>query len=144
MRANNIRFSKADLRSPSPVAPGSDYESENDSDEEMTEPSQGGSDTFKITLRSSKTTKDIVLTVRPSTKCGAIVKAFLKKAGLADKYLQDDPQATGKDTKKRGRKSLVLMASGPCLMVDGDKIKNESEICDTDLEDGDMVEVVGL
>lgn len=50
------------------------------------------------------------------------MKAFLKKAGLSDKY-------------KKG---------GPCLMVDGDKMSAGSEIADADLDDGDMVEVVGL
>lgn len=100
------------------------------------------SDTFKLTLRSAKTTKDIVLTVRPSTKCGSIVKAFLKKAGLADQYLEEAPKAAAK--KKRGRKSLVVVASGPNLMIDGDKMNNDTEISEADLEDGDMVEVVGL
>lgn len=89
-----------------------------------------------MTLRSGKT-KDIVLTVRPTTTCGAIVRAFLKKAGLADQY------ATPNSKGKRGRKTTAQTA-GPCLMVDGDRMGAESVIGDADLEDGDLVEVFGL
>jgi len=71
------------------------------------------------------------------------VKAFLKKAGLADKYLEEST-STKSNPKKRGRKSLVVVATGPNLMVDGDKMNNDTEIGEADLEDGDMVEVVGL
>ncbi|KAG6878517.1 hypothetical protein C0993_005448 [Termitomyces sp. T159_Od127] len=84
-----------------------------DDDEE----SDADGETFKLVLRSSLT-NDITLTVRPTTKCGAIVKAYLKKAGLA-----------GTDAR---------------LCVDGDKMGHDAEIGDADLDDGDMVEVVGL
>ncbi|EAU86034.1 hypothetical protein CC1G_11706 [Coprinopsis cinerea okayama7 len=77
-------------------------------------------DTFKLTLRSKH--KEVTVTVRPSTKCGNIVKAYLKKAKL-------EAMAAGKD---------------PRLSVDGDKLDNDSPISDADLEDGDLVEVVGL
>jgi hypothetical protein len=87
---------------------------------------------FKLTLRSALTSKDITLTVRPTTTCGAIVKAFLKSAGLADKY----PGGSGQTPKKAGK--------GPMLCLDGDKLEPGSEIGDADLEDGDLVEVVGL
>lgn len=50
----------------------------------------------------------------------------MKKAGLSDKY---------KKSKKGG---------GPSLMVDGDKMAAESEIMEAGLDDGDMVEIVGL
>lgn len=68
------------------------------------------------------TEKNITLVVRPTTTCGAIVKAFLKKAGLK--------------SRKKG--------DGVSLMVDGDKMAAESEIAEADLDDGDMIEVVGL
>ncbi|KAH9841722.1 uncharacterized protein C8Q71DRAFT_345732 [Rhodofomes roseus] len=92
-------------------------------------------DKFRLTLRSGKT-KDITLTVRPSTTCEAIVKGFLKKAGLADLY----PNIGGPVGKKGKGKN----AEGPRLMVDGDKLNPSSEIGGADLEDGDLVEVVGL
>jgi hypothetical protein len=96
-----------------------------DLDESEEETSQG--EKFKLILRSTQTSKDITLTVRPTTTCGAIVKAFLKSAGLSDKYAAQTP--------KKG---------GPRLCVDGDKMDPGSQIGDADLEDGDMVEVVGL
>jgi len=96
-------------------------------------------DTFKLTLRSVKTPKGIVLTVRPQTKCGAIVKAYLRKTGLANEYLEHDTSARGRN---RGRRSVI--ASGPRLMVDGDKLDNEAEIREADVEDGDIIEVNGL
>jgi hypothetical protein len=97
-------------------------------------------DTFKLTLRSMKTPKGIVLTVRPQTKCGAILKAYLRKAGLANEYLEYDTGARGKN---RGRRSVIVV-SGPQLVVDGDKVNNEVEIREVDVEDGDIVEVAGL
>lgn len=100
-------------------------------------------DTFKIVLRSAKTTKDITLTVRPTTKCGSIVKAFLKKAGLADEYpTAGETPPEPKAKLKRGKQAVV--PKDPRLCVDGDKLGNDSPISDADLEDGDMVEVVGL
>jgi hypothetical protein len=97
-------------------------------------------DTFKLTLRSVKTPKGIVLTVRPQTKCGAIVKAYLRKVGLANDYLECD---TSTKVRNRGRRSIVI-ASGPRLVVDGDKLDNEVEIREADVEDGDIIEVSGL
>lgn len=97
-------------------------------------------DTFRLTLRSTKTPKGIVLTVRPQTKCGAILKAYLKKAGLANEYLEYGADTRGRN---RGRRS-ILIASGPRLVVDGDKLDNEVEIGEADVEDGDIIEVTGL
>ena len=97
-------------------------------------------DTFKLTLRSVKTPKGIILTVRPQTKCGAILKAYIRKAGLAKEYLEQDTAARGRN---RGRRSVII-ASGPRLVVDGDKLDNDAEIRETDVEDGDIVEVTGL
>ena len=98
-------------------------------------------DKFKIILRS-KGNKDITLTVRPTTKCGAIVKAFLKNAGLTDKY-PGAGEVGGASTNKRGRKNAPP-SGGPWLMIDGDKMANHVEIGEADLEDGDMVDVTGL
>ncbi|THV03056.1 hypothetical protein K435DRAFT_310547 [Dendrothele bispora CBS 962.96] len=119
-------------------------------------PDQDDGPTFKLVLRSGKTQNDITLTVRPTTKCGAIVKAFLKKAGFADKdeyagFLQDAASsgAAPKPKKKprknaRGAATVASDQKIPTLCVDGDKVGNDTEIGDQDLEDGDMIEVVGL
>ena len=114
-------------------------DAEDDDDEEEAAEDKG--DKFKIILRS-KAAKDITLTVRPTTKCGAIVKAFLKSAGLADKY-PGAGEVAGKTPAKKGRKTAAP-AGGPWLAVDGDKMANNVEIGEADLEDGDMVEVTGL
>ncbi len=102
-------------------------------------------DKFKIVLQSSLTQdKHITLTVRPRTKCGAIVKAFLKKAGVTEQYphvFQDT--ASKAAPNKRGKKSQAKQKD-PRICIDGEKMSNDTEIGDADLEDGDMVEVVGL
>ncbi|KAF8631702.1 hypothetical protein AX15_002250 [Amanita polypyramis BW_CC] len=107
--------------------------------------SEAESDKFKIVLQSSLTQgKNITLTVRPTTKCGSIVKAFLKKAGLADQYshvFDDTIQISS--TQKRARKPKVPQKD-PRICIDGEKMSNDTEIGDADLEDGDMIEVVGL
>lgn len=85
-------------------------------------------DVFRLIVRSG-VTKDVTLKVRPTTSCGAIVKAFMKRAGLADKY------PGGKNP--RGKRE-------PRLMVDGEHMDPETPISEADLEDGDQVEVDGL
>ncbi|KAI0926871.1 hypothetical protein AcV5_007550 [Taiwanofungus camphoratus] len=117
--------SPSHTRSPSPTADELDGDS-------GAESAASDGDKFRLTLRSAKT-KDITLTVRPTTTCGAIVKAFLKKAGLPEQHA-----GTAKGMGRKGR------ASAPSLMVDGEKMNSASEIGDADLEDGDLVEVVGL
>lgn len=115
---------------------------EGDESGEETDASSTGDvaeDTFKLTLRSVKTPKGIVLTVRPQTKCGAIVKAYLRKAGLANNYLEYD---AGTRVRNRGRSTVI--ASGPQLVIDGDKLDNEVEIREADVEDGDIIEIAGL
>jgi len=57
----------------------------------------------------------------------------LKSTGLSDKY----PGVGSAQTPKKGAKI-------PMLCLDGDKLDPGSEIGDADLEDGDLVEVVGL
>ena len=99
--------------------------------------SDGDGDAFKLILRSA-ITKDIALTVRPTTKCGAIVKAFLKKAGVQDQYSGVFKEGAGASKKTRGQEK------DPRLCVDGDKMSNDVEIGEADLEDGDLIEVVGL
>lgn len=81
------------------------------------------------------TTKDISLTVRPTTTCGAVAKAFLKAAGLSDQY----PGVNGA-TPKKGKRT----DKDPRLSVEGEKMDPSTQISETELEDGDMVEVVGL
>lgn len=56
----------------------------------------------------------------------------MKNAGLSDKYPAQTP--------KKGAKGSKV----PKLCLDGDKLDPGSEIGDADLEDGDLVEVVGL
>ncbi|TCD70748.1 hypothetical protein EIP91_001777 [Steccherinum ochraceum] len=124
--------------------PPTQEEDEDQSDaESATSVAEDKGDLFKIILRS-KGHKDVSLTVRPTTKCGAIVKAFLKKLGLLDKY-PGAGEVVGKPAPKKGRKSAAnVKPGGPWLMVDGDKLGNGSEISEADLEDGDMIEVTGL
>jgi hypothetical protein len=111
------------------------------------EPEDG--DTFKLILRST-ITKDITLTVRPTTTCGAIVKAFLKKAGVADQYPTLFGAYSGaKAGDKGGRKSVggqkgKAPEKEPALSVDGDRMGNDVKISEADLDGGDLVDVVGL
>ncbi|KAI0036545.1 hypothetical protein K488DRAFT_40963, partial [Vararia minispora EC-137] len=95
---------------------------------EVEPPAEGDNGTFKLIIRAGGEIKDVTVTVRPTTTAGAIVRAFLKRAGLADKY----PEG------KSRRKSLV---GGPGLIVDGSKMDPGAPIADADLEDGDMVEI---
>lgn len=103
-------------------------------------------DKFKLVLRSALTSKDITLNVRSTTKCGAIVNAFLKKAGLTEKYpaLSADGSSLQKKTKSKRGVAGSTINNVPKLSIDGDKVGNDIEIGDYDLEEGDMVEVVDL
>jgi len=109
----------------SPPGSAEDGESESDS-QSMADDDDG--DIFKLVVRSG-VTKDVTLKVRPTTTCGAIVKAFLKRAGIADQYLE------GRSIRGGG---------GPRLMIDGERMDPETPISEADLEDGDQVEVDGL
>ncbi|KAI0087049.1 hypothetical protein BDY19DRAFT_907909 [Irpex rosettiformis] len=93
-------------------------------------------DRLKITLRAASL-KSLNLTVRQTTKCSAILRAFLKYNNLSEKY----PSSPTKGKKGKKGKS---QATGPALVVDGDRLSPDDEISVADLEDGDMVEVVGL
>ncbi|KIK91591.1 hypothetical protein PAXRUDRAFT_13704 [Paxillus rubicundulus Ve08.2h10] len=108
------------------VSPRSDAESEAEST---------GGEKIKLIFRSAATKdKTFPLIVRPNTTCGAIVKAFLKAARLPDNY------SHAASRSKKGNKYNPY----PQLMIDGDKMACEAEIGDADLEDGDLVEIVGI
>ncbi len=102
----------------------------------------GPDDKFKLNFKSKVTPSEITLTVRPTTTCGAIVKAFLKKAGLAAQYPHVMNGTAPPQTKKRGKNAEP--PKDPRLCIDGDKMDNTTEIGEMDLEDGDLVDVVGL
>lgn len=86
-----------------------------------TEDAPSQPNTFRLLVRSRLTSAPIALTVRTTATCGAIVRAFIKKTGL--------------DANKANKAKIV---------VDGDKMDDNTEIGDADLEDGDMVDVDGL
>ncbi|KAH8085410.1 hypothetical protein BXZ70DRAFT_956978 [Cristinia sonorae] len=111
-------------------------------DEEEPAEVEDKGDKFKILLRSSNQ-KDVSLTVRPTTTCGAIVKAYLKSLGLTDKY-PGAGEVAPKAPAKKGRKAAPTPSGGPWLVIEGEKKANNAPIGDDDLEDGDMVEVTGL
>ncbi|KAH7873256.1 uncharacterized protein C8R40DRAFT_1050747, partial [Lentinula edodes] len=121
-----------------------------DSDEEDDKIAPAGDDQdedkFKLVFRSALTSKDITLNVRSTTKCGAIVNAFLKKAGLMEKYPALSADGSSLQKKTKSRRSVVgsTINKVPKLSIDGDKVGNDIEIGDYDLEEGDMVEVVDL
>jgi len=102
--------------------------------------------TLKLVLRSALTgSKEITLTVRTTTRCDAVVKAFIKKAKLGeDKYPELFADGSGGVVSRRGKKAVVGSGKNPQLSLDGDKFNNDTQIGQTDLEDGDMVEVSGL
>ncbi|KAJ6585242.1 hypothetical protein B0H19DRAFT_1016304 [Mycena capillaripes] len=112
--------------------------------------SDAGGETFKLVLQSA-VAKPITLTVRPTTTCGAIVQAFLKKAGLADKYASANgngkgPRKSVGGGSKKGKKGAAALepVKEPQLVIDGDKMAPHVPIGDMDLDDGDTVDVVGL
>lgn len=141
--------------------------------------SQGGSDAesqsddgrFKLILRSEKVAKDITLIVRPTTKCGSIVKTYIKKVGLTEQYPHVFEEVAAEDratlrsrVRSRGRpegrgrgrgratdggerqtaKASMSRLSDPRIWIDGDKMDNNATIGEADLDDGDMVDIVGL
>ncbi|KAJ7244986.1 hypothetical protein B0H12DRAFT_1128132 [Mycena haematopus] len=114
-------------------------EEANPNTQESDAESDAGGETFKLVLQSAAT-KNITLTVRPTTTCGAIVQAFLKKAGLADKY--NSPRRSVGGAGKKGKQQQSR--PDPQLVIDGDKMAPHVPIGDMDLDDGDTVDVVGL
>jgi hypothetical protein len=87
---------------------------------DLSNESASGGKKFKLTLRSEGG-KNVIVTVRPTTKCEAIVREFVKRAGLASPTTHGEPRYS--------------------LVVDGEKLSPQSEIGEADLEDGDLVEV---
>ena len=86
-----------------------------DSEAESEASNDGEKDRFKLILRSAGT-KNVTVTVRPTTTCGAIVATFLRKASK---------------TAPKAR-----------LMIDGQSVPPDDEIGDHDLEDGDVIDVM--
>lgn len=83
--------------------------------------SDGGSqDTFKLTLRSGAS-QSVTVTVRPSTKCSSIIASFLKKTG----------RPASVSNKAR-------------ISVDGESLNPNDPIDVAGLEDGDVVDIVGV
>ena len=123
-RPPSIANALAERSSPS----GSAEDDESESDAQSNADDDDDDDVFKLVVRSG-VTKDVTLKVRPTTSCGAIVKAFLKRVGIADQYFE------GRSFRGAG---------GPRLMVDGDHMNPETPISEAGLEDGDQVEVDGL
>lgn len=80
---------------------------------------------FKLIVRAANLS--IPLSVRPATTCGKIVKAFLTIM-----------------VKEKGLTVPAKKASLARLYVDGEKQDPNAPISDCDLEDGDMVEIIGL
>ncbi|KAI0693218.1 hypothetical protein BC835DRAFT_1306833 [Cytidiella melzeri] len=121
---NALRLS-TDSRDISPAGTEAESAAESDAGEDS-----GDDETLKITLRASSL-KPLALTVRQTTKCSAILKAFLKHHKLTQQYPSSPVKGKGQ-------------GSGPGLIVDGDRLNPDDAISVADLEDGDMVEVVGL
>ncbi|KAJ7784334.1 hypothetical protein B0H16DRAFT_1356299 [Mycena metata] len=132
-----LEVSDDDDDDPAAASPANTQESDAESD--------AGGETFKLVLQSG-VTKPITLTVRPTTTCGAIVQAFLKKAGIADKYGGTKTPRQSLGGKGKGKKAAAAAAPEkiPQLMIDGDKLAAHVPIGDMDLDDGDTVDVVGL
>lgn len=73
----------------------------------------------------------------------------MKKAGVADQYpavFGEAAKTKSSAPKKGGKKSGwgAPPEKDPRLCVDGEKLDNGAEIGDWDLEEGDLVEVVGM
>lgn len=77
------------------------------------------SDRIKLHIRAGNQT--IIMSVKSTTKCKSIIETFLRKTGRSA------------SASKSAR-----------LRVDGEKLDPESEIGEMDLEDGDLVDVVGI
>lgn len=89
---------------------------------------EDGDGVFRLVVWSDLT-KDVILKVRPTTTCGDVVKAFLKHAGMTDRYSE------GGNIRGEGE---------PRLVVHGVHMNPDNPISETDLKDGDQVEIEGL
>ncbi|KAF8483110.1 hypothetical protein JB92DRAFT_1658278 [Gautieria morchelliformis] len=84
-------------------------------------------DKFKLVLRASGT-KEVTLSVRSTTTCGKIVRAFLAVIAKQDGKAHTSPSK----------------AAHVRLCIDGEKQHPDTQISNCDVEDGDLVEVVGM
>jgi hypothetical protein len=103
--------------------------------------------TLKLVLRSElPTSKEITLTVRTTARCIAVLKAFIKKAGLDEEKYPElfVGESEGDDKGKGNKRGKKASGKDPRLCLDGDKFDHDTQIGQTDLDDGDMVDVVGL
>jgi len=82
---------------------------------------------FKLVLRAPGT-KEVTLSVRPTTTCGKIVRAFLAVVAKTGGTIPANPRKVAKIQ----------------LCIDGERQDPDTAIVDCDLEDGDMIEVVGM
>lgn len=83
-------------------------------------------DTFKLSVRSGST--EISVRVRPATTCGAIVASFVKRT-----------------SGKNGRaKVSAAKAKSARIEFDGEKMQPETTVGGMELEDGDVIDIVGL
>ncbi|EJC98048.1 uncharacterized protein FOMMEDRAFT_137384 [Fomitiporia mediterranea MF3/22] len=120
------QYVKSQLQSPPPVKdasvaptdnrPGTTSVHEYNGERDV---AQDKADTFKLHVRSGETT--ITVAVRNTTKCSAIVSNVLKKLGKPA------------SAEKKAR-----------IEVDGEKLGPNSEIGEVELEDGDLVDIVGV
>lgn len=76
---------------------------------------------FRLVVRSG--TAEVKIAVRPSTKCGTIIKGFANASKL--------------------NISPAKLAAAR-VVVDGDRMDNDVPIGDADLEEGDQIEIAGL
>ncbi|KDQ11138.1 hypothetical protein BOTBODRAFT_35672 [Botryobasidium botryosum FD-172 SS1] len=76
---------------------------------------------LKLSFRSARFTKPTTLSVKATATCASIVEKYLRAVDVKD------------------------VAKGKVhLEIDGEALDGESSIADADLEDGDLVEVIGL
>ena len=110
------------VRSPTPVATPVRAERAERAERGMSEDSAAGGEKMKLVLRAAGA-REVTLHVRPRTTCGKIVRAFLAVLG---------------------RDGGGAAAGKAQLWIDGARQDAETAIVDCDVEDGDMVEVVGI
>lgn len=114
------------LSTPPPHKHGNDDVGSERADSPTSETSADDSnEKFKLIVRAENLS--LPLSVRPTTTCGKIVKAFVTIM-----------------VKEKGLTVPPKKASLARLYVDGEKQDPNAPISDCDLEDGDMVEIIGL
>ena len=117
------------LRSPTPAQQSGDN---SEPDREMSAdpdglPEPDDMDKFKVVLRAHGM-KEITLNIRSTTTCGKIVRAFLTVAA----------KQAGKAVASPRKAAQVH------LRIDGEKQHPDTPISACDLEDGDVIDVIGM